>query len=67
MTCPRLLNPTRCMEDGAQFDPCRKGIVQVRRVRGEDVYRRKTKQNEAGDAKFSDITVNAKTYGYMMA
>jgi hypothetical protein len=41
VTCPRLLNPTTCMEEGARFDPCRKGIIQVRRVRGEDVYKRK--------------------------
>lgn len=67
VTCPRLLNPTTCMEEGAEFDQKRKGIVQVRRVRGEDVYKRKTKFNNAGDAKFVDITVNAKTYGYMMA
>lgn len=67
VTCPRLLNPGTCMGEGAQFDPNRKGIIQVRRVRGEDVYKRKTKFNNTGDAKFSDITVNAKTYGYMMA
>lgn len=67
VTCPRLLNPETCMEEGAEFDPKRKGIVQVRRVRGEGVYKRKTKYNEAGDAKFSDITVTGRTYGYMMA
>jgi hypothetical protein len=67
VTCPRLLNPTTCMEEGAQFDPSRKGIVQVRRVRGVDVYKRKTKNRKVGDAKFSDITVNAKVYGHMMA
>jgi hypothetical protein len=67
VTCPRLLNPTTCMEEGAQFDPCRKGIVQIRRVRGEDVYKRRTKNKNVGDPKFSDITVNAKVYGHMMA
>lgn len=67
VTCPRLLNPTTCVEEGAKFDPQRKGIVQVRRVRGEDMYKRKTKCNKAGDTKFMDITVNGRTYGYMMA
>jgi hypothetical protein len=55
-----------CMEEGARFDPCRKGMVQVRRVRGEDVYTRRTKHKEVGDAKFSDITLKAKTFGYIM-
>ena len=66
ITAPRLLNPRTSHIEGAKFDPVRRGIVQLRRVRAVSKYQRKTKHHQRHDLKFSDCSVNGSVYEYMM-
>lgn len=63
LTAPKLLNPETCMEEGAKFCQRQRGIVQVRRFRGETVYKKKAGDKKKGDPKFfEDIKMNDRVY-----